>query len=240
MLGISPEDGPPETQIDTESEALAVFLAADSNGLGIDMLKAQLLAAKLNALKYTGFAGAYLPDGQKVGDVIADADQLLDDVANGATTDKGTVVILKDLLDAANNNGEGQQVLRTCTFPPPTIERSLYDYDGDGFTNESEGWYIGTNAMKRCGAGNWPADLNQDGTSVNKMDILDVLSFVAPVRHFGTSTGHPFYDKRWDLAHGPASSDTINIQDLTTLFSGPTGFPPMFGGGAAYGRTCSP
>jgi hypothetical protein len=105
MLGVSPENGYPEQRIDSESEARAVFDAAEaSTDDGVLMLKAQLLAAKLNALKFLGFDLAQFPDGTVVGDVIANADQILDDIANGTSHTKAEIIGVKDLLDAANNN----------------------------------------------------------------------------------------------------------------------------------------
>jgi hypothetical protein len=105
MLGISPEDGYPEERVDTEAEARAVFDAAESStDDGVLMLKAQLLAAKLNALKFPGFELTQFPDGTVVGDVMDDADQILDDIANGTPHTKAEIVGVKDLLDAANNN----------------------------------------------------------------------------------------------------------------------------------------
>jgi hypothetical protein len=105
MLGISPENGYPEQRIDSESEARAVFDAAEaSTDDGVLMLKAQLLAAKLNALKFPGFDLAQFPDGTVVGDAVADADQILDDIANGTSHTKAEIIGVKDLLDAANNN----------------------------------------------------------------------------------------------------------------------------------------
>ena len=239
FLGIPPENGSPEASVDTEAEALAIFLAADSNDLGVDMLKAQLLASKLNALKYSAFADSYLPDGQKVGDVMALADEILDDLAHGIDYDKGTMVIVKDLLDMANNNGEGQQVLRTCTFPPPTTWHSPTDYDGDGFANEAEGWYIGTNSMRRCGL-DWPADLWRSGGSADTLDIYDIVSFIGPVRRLGTDPGDANFNRRWDLAPNGGFGSTINILDLTTLLGGETAYPPMFDGQRAFDRSCTP
>jgi hypothetical protein len=98
-------------------EAFNVFDAATSAGLGVEMLKAQLLAAKLNALKFAGFEDAFLPNGQTVGQAIGDADQILDDLANGISRTKDEITAVKDLLDAANNNSH-DPVLRTC---PPTV-----------------------------------------------------------------------------------------------------------------------
>jgi hypothetical protein len=67
-----------------------------------------------------------------------------------------------------------------------------------------------------------------------------VLSFIGPVRHFGTNEGDPAYDARWDLSPSPALGSAINILDLTSLIAGPTGYPQMFNGERAFGRTCTP
>lgn len=105
ILGISPEDGYPEQSVDTEAEARGVFDAAESStDDGVLMLKAQLLAAKLNAFKFPGFELAQFPDGTVVGDVMDHADQILDDIANGTPHTKVEIIGVKDLLDAANNN----------------------------------------------------------------------------------------------------------------------------------------
>lgn len=105
MLGISPVNGPPEELVTTEGQARDIFNAAESStDNGVPMLKAQLLAAKLNALKFPGFHLAQFPDGVIVGDVIAQADQILDDLAKGIPHTKAEIIAVKDRLDAANNN----------------------------------------------------------------------------------------------------------------------------------------
>lgn len=120
MLGIAPEDGYPEQQVDTEAEARAVFDAAESStGDGVLMLKAQLLAAKLNALKFDGFDLAQFPDGTVVGDVMERADGILDDIANGTPHSKAEIVGVKDLLDAANNNSHVQVLRGPSVVPCP-------------------------------------------------------------------------------------------------------------------------
>jgi hypothetical protein len=161
FLGIPPVNGAPEQSVDNETEAFIVFSGANGSGLGVGMLKAQLLAAKLNALQFPGFENAFLPNGQTVGDVIGDADQILDDLANGIPHEKAEVTHVKDLLDAANNNSH-DQVLETC---PHTValESVPGDYDGDGFDDERESGLIGTNSVKPCGTGGWPADLVDGG-----------------------------------------------------------------------------
>ena len=105
--------------MDDEIEAFSVFFLANNSGLGISMLKAQLLAAKLNTIKFPGFDDAFLPNGQKVGDAIDDADQILDDIANGTLHTKAEITAVKDLLDAANNNSH-DQALTMCPPPTPT------------------------------------------------------------------------------------------------------------------------
>ena len=114
------------------------------------------------------------------------------------------------------------------------------DFDGDGYTDEDEALHIGTNAGYPCGTGGWPSDIVGTGISTNKFDIVDLGSFVAPVRRLGTSPGPGNFDARWDLKPGPItpSGPHINIQDLAITVAGATGFPPMFGGAKALGKTC--
>ncbi len=241
FLGVEPYSGPPEKWINDEDDAVYVFHDAFDGFNMVDWLKAQLLAAKLNALKYPGFEDAYLPHGQRVGDVIDDGAEILDQLAHGYDVEKGKIVITKLLLLAANSNGFAHlKILRTCTFPPQNPPRPHHDYDGDGYSDEVEGWHLGTDAMERCGEGNWPADLHREGPGANKLDVQDVLSFIGPVRHFGTNPGDPEYDARWDLDPAPSFDSAINILDLTSLIAGPTAYPEMFNGQRAFGRTCTP
>lgn len=117
MLGVSPEDGYPEERIDSEAEARAVFYAAESStDNGVLMLKAQLLAAKLNALKFPGFAAAEFAGGFLVGDFTDAADHILDDVAKGIPHSKQQIVTLSTILDSANNNSHAQ----VLSGPSPT------------------------------------------------------------------------------------------------------------------------
>jgi hypothetical protein len=106
FLGVLPNDGSPEELIDTELKARNVFIVAEASDLSVLMLKAQLLAAKLNGFKFPGFIDAYLPSGQTVGEVMAQADGILDDLARAIARDKAEIVNVSTLLDLANNNGE--------------------------------------------------------------------------------------------------------------------------------------
>ena len=121
FLGIdNAVDASPEQQVDDEAEARALFAAAEaSTDNGVLMLKAQLLAAKLNVLKFPGFDLAEFPDGTVVGDVIADADQILDDLANGIPHTKSEIIGVKDLLDAANNNSHTGILVGPSPTPCP-------------------------------------------------------------------------------------------------------------------------
>lgn len=117
------------------------------------------------------------------------------------------------------------------------------DSDGDGYFDTVEA-AIGTAALDPCGGNGWPSDVFTDPPSANVLDVQDIISFVTPVRLLDTSPGPGSdYSARWDLSPGadaPFASD-INILDLTTLLSGNSAsaaYPPMFGGGRAFGREC--
>ncbi len=121
MLGILPDDGFPEELIATEADAKAVFDDAEAGGGIISQLKAQLLATKLNSLKFPGFADAQFPDGATVGEVIAMADLILDDLANSIPHQSAEIEAVKDLLDAANSNSDTLTlVIGGCLTPTPT------------------------------------------------------------------------------------------------------------------------
>jgi hypothetical protein len=85
----------------------------------------------------------------------------------------------------------------------------------------------------------WPADLQGGGIpdSTNLVNILDITSFLAPIRYLNTNVGSNPGDRRWDLVPGagvfPAS---INVEDLVNLI---IVSPPMIGGVRAFnGPSC--
>jgi hypothetical protein len=199
------------------------------------MLRAQLLAARLNAIKFPGFGAASLSSGELVSDLMADADVILHDGATGNAHPKSEVLLVADLLDAANNNSHSQS-LYTCEVTGDSY--SAADFDGDGFSDETEGLHIGTSAAVACGTDGWPADLVAGGYQPNTLNTQDMASFVAPVKRLNTSPGDPNFDARWDLIPGSTFGDWINIQDLAALLAGPTAHPPMFGGDRAFGNAC--
>jgi len=109
------------------------------------------------------------------------------------------------------------------------------DDDGDGFRNPVE-LYVGTDPGVPCGATGWPADLYSSGFSLNRLDVLDITSFLAPVRRLDSSPGDPEFSLRHDISPGPGVfSRFINVQDITTLI---VLAPPMFGGQRAWLHTC--
>jgi hypothetical protein len=120
------------------------------------------------------------------------------------------------------------------------------DSDGDGYTDMAEA-YIGTNPLSRCGTGagpdpsvGWPSDFISGSipVSTDKLTIADLVDFIAPVRHFGTSPPAAEYDRRWDLQPGSGVLPTwINVNDMAAMIAGATGNPPMgpYAGARAFG-----
>ena len=133
-------------------------------------------------------------------------------------------------------------------FPTCPQTGCTNDLDGDGYSNEAE-ILIGTDALGRCEVGNvpaqstdWPSDLTSGGipNSTDHITITDLTSFTAPAatRHLDTSPGDANFSPRWDLVPGPGLfAKWININDITALIAGPSGFPPMFQGLKAFGNS---
>ena len=120
---------------------------------------------------------------------------------------------------------------------PPGSEN--YDCDGDGFKGSVENLIYSATGTGRnqdpCGENGWPADFDNN----NALSLTDLASFIAPARRLGTSSGDPNYDARHDIVPGSNFGSHINIQDLAALITGPTAYPPMFGGTTrAFGQSC--
>ncbi|MBI4336292.1 MAG: hypothetical protein HY683_00485 [Chloroflexi bacterium] len=116
----------PEVNVADEATAVAVLTVAQEGCSGdcLAQLKAQLLAAKLNALAFAGFYDATFGlGGPTVGSVIDAADRLLDDVANGRITGdaniKAVAEPLKTKLDMANNNSHSAVLFEYSPVPGP-------------------------------------------------------------------------------------------------------------------------
>ena len=238
LLGISPDGGAPEANVDSVEAARDLLQNANSSGHGYTMLRAQLLAAKLNALKFPGFDSASLASGEVVGAVMDSGDAILNDAAGGSNHTKAEIIVVADLLDEANNNGLSQ-ALYTCDIQGEP--NSSTDYDGDGFSDEAEGLHIGTNAAVACGGDGWPADLVPGGFQPNKVNLEDLASFVAPTKRIASSPGDANFEARWDLVPGSYFGKWINLSDMAALIAGPSAYPPMLNGQKAFGGpACQP
>jgi hypothetical protein len=97
------------------------------------------------------------------------------------------------------------------------------DCDGDGFTGATENHVYVMNIQgdqDACGAAvalGWPADFASGGIpdSTDRITILDLTSFIGPVRVLNTNVGTHPGDQRWDVVPGKGVfSFDINIQDL--------------------------
>lgn len=116
----------PEVVVADEATAIAVLTTA-SEGCSDDCLvqmKAQLLGAKLNCLKFADFCDATVGlSGPTVQSVIDDAGQLLDDVANGLIVGEDAIKALAQplasQLDAINNNESTPVLFIVSPTPGP-------------------------------------------------------------------------------------------------------------------------
>jgi len=111
------------------------------------------------------------------------------------------------------------------------------DCDGDGFSGVAEA-QIGTGDQDPCGDGGWPLDLVTGGFQANTLNIEDLGSYIAPLRHLNTSSGDPGFHVRWDLLPCSTFGETINLADLGAFVSGAPGYPAMFNGIRAYNAVC--
>jgi hypothetical protein len=102
---------------------------------------------------------------------------------------------------------------------------------------------IGTGSQDPCGNNGWPLDLVSTGNSANRFDVVDLASFVTPIRRMNKSPNQAGFSSRWDLVPGNSglgSSGWINILDLSATVTGRSGFPPMLGGVKAMGGPVCP
>lgn len=113
------------------------------------------------------------------------------------------------------------------------------DYDGDGFSDEAE-VHVGTDPVDPCGSGGWPADLSPGALmgAGSRVDLMDLATFVAPVRRMDTNVGNSPGDARWDLVPGRGRLGAdINLQDIMSLV---LLTPPVLGGQRALnGPVCA-
>jgi hypothetical protein len=110
------------------------------------------------------------------------------------------------------------------------------DDDSDGYDDAAES-HIGTGSLAQCGTNAWPSDFVAGGfpDSTDRVNVLDIVSFIAPVRRLNTSPPEAEYADRWDLVPGAGLfPEVINVTDLTSLIAGSSGNPSMLGGVRAF------
>jgi hypothetical protein len=102
---------------------------------------------------------------------------------------------------------------------------------------------IGLTDQDPCGTTGWADDFVSGGipNSTNRVTITDLTSFVAPTYRLNTRPDMGAFNKRWDLKPGPSfGSNFVQIDDLTALIAGPSGYPAMLGGVRAFGGPVCP
>jgi hypothetical protein len=151
-----------------------------------------------------------------------------------------------DACDPDDDNDAVDDLVDNCVFKANADQANwdndaagdvCEDSDQDGFLDSAE-FHIGTGPGAPCGTAGWPLDIKGEGISYNRVDIVDVASYVAPVRRLDSSPGGPgAFDARWDVKPGAQFPLTkhINITDLATFV---TIFPPMLGGERGLNQTC--
>lgn len=125
---------------------------------------------------------------------------------------------------------------------PPTLTcpSAFADQDSDGFTDDEEA-HIGTDPGDPCGTSEWPLDIisGEVPDSTDKVNIVDLQSYILPVRRLGTSPGDANFDVRWDVEPGPGGPFAvhINVADLQRMaFT----YPPMLEGARAFNGPLCP
>jgi len=159
----------------------------------------------------------------------SDADGVLDELSCGSNpTNAGQRPERKDgIFAGVDDDGDGlvDEIL------PPGAQN--YDCDGDGFKGSTEtAIYAQVLAKDQdpCGTDANPLDFASGSVpnSTNKINIVDLQTFILPVRRLGASPGETEFNVRWDLVPGPGLfSDHINVADLQKMAFL---LPPMLGG----------
>jgi hypothetical protein len=190
---------------------------------------------------------AKVSEGVNTGDQLAGftLQALVGDITlNGNPVPEGTSEVVGEICDGLDNDGnDGTDEGYLGTDADNGADCVDLDDDNDGYKDTVEA-HVGTSPLYPCEA-DWPSNLYEANPPdpifpPNTVDILDITSFLGPVRRLDTPVTAYADNRRWDLVPGPDvfPPNDINILDLTALFTGEGGFPPMFGGGPAFGHTC--
>jgi hypothetical protein len=194
-------------------------------------------------------------DGDGLGDVCDDDDDNdgVDDIDEiNCGSDPLANNIRPERIDGAFAGiDDDADTLVDEALPPSAV---AFDCDGDGYTGTRENHLYFPNALgdqDPCGTNlfpvtsppspiGWPSDLRgEDSFSANKVNVVDLASFIAPLRRFNTDITEFPGNHRWDLAPGSGIFPVdINIEDVAVIVSSNTGFPPMLLGARAYLSDC--
>jgi hypothetical protein len=177
-------------------------------------------------------------DACDIGD--SDLDHFSDAAEYACGSPRNNVALVPERIDtASDDDGDGSV---NEGLPGGA---GLFDCDGDGYVGSNESLIFNPQPARDqdpCGPEGWPSNVNDTSgppSSANRLEIQDVTSFMAPERRLDTSPGDGGFSARWDLVPGPGVfAKYINVQDITSLFGGPTSNPPMFGGAPAFNKTC--
>jgi hypothetical protein len=174
--------------------------------------------------------------------VDTDGDGIPDNVENACGSNPNSGLSIPERVDgiyAGTDNDGDTQIDEALPGGAAT-----FDCDRDGYTGTSEGHVYNPSIQgdqDPCGTNNtpptsppspigWPADLQGGGipNSTNFVNILDITSFIAPVRYINSDVGDHTGDRRWDLVPGSGLFFfDININDLSNLI---VVVPPMLNG----------
>lgn len=114
---------------------------------------------------------------------------------------------------------------------PPGSE--TLDCDGDGYSGDAESQVFAAAGRDQdpCGTDAWPPDFVSGSVpdSTDRVNIVDLQTYILPVRRLGTSPNDGNFDVRWDVVPGPGGpfATYINVADLSKMAFD---VPPMFGG----------
>jgi hypothetical protein len=182
--------------------------------------------------------------------VDTDGDGLADDIESACGSNPNNMNSLPERIDGVFAGAD--EDLDTAIDEALPASAGPYDCDRDGYTGADENHVYSPSTLgdqDPCGANlsppttpptpiGWPADLIGTGGSGNVVSLLDITSFLAPIRYLDTDLGTDPSDYRWDLVPGSGILlFDINLSDLTNLI---VVSPPMLGGVRALNGPACP
>jgi Bacterial TSP3 repeat len=184
--------------------------------------------------------------------VDTDGDGIPDDVENACGSNPNNGLSIPERVDGVYAGVDDDLDTQIDEALPGGAAN--FDCDRDGYRGTVEAHVYSPSTQgdqDPCGTNNnpptspptpigWPADLQGGGIpdSSNRINILDITSFIAPIRYMNTNLGAHTGDRRWDLVPGAGLFATaINIADLSNLI---VVTPPMLHGPRAINGPACP